>query len=91
MLLDIQDKISLMFSNLSLEKLESVLVYHSDAPMLFSSGLFFFLFNFSFFIMRCGNICWRGLYMSHSSLSIFIIRAVAFGLDCSFLQRHPIF
>ena len=30
MLLDIQDKISLMFSNLSLEKLESVLVYHSD-------------------------------------------------------------
>lgn len=33
-----------LFSNLSLEKLVDLFVYHREAPILFSSGLFFFLF-----------------------------------------------
>ena len=33
-----------MFDNIDLSKLGDVLTYHSNAPMLFSSGLFFFLF-----------------------------------------------
>ncbi len=70
MLLDIQDKISLMFSNLSLEKLESVLVYHSDAPMLFSSGLFFFLFIgfFVFYYALRKHLLARIIYVTLFSL-----------------------
>ncbi len=33
-----------MFDNIDWSKLADVLTYHSNAPMLFSSGLFFFLF-----------------------------------------------
>ncbi|MDD4589664.1 MAG: MBOAT family protein, partial [Parabacteroides sp.] len=32
------------FNNLSFEKFGNLFLYHSDEPMLFSSGLFFFLF-----------------------------------------------
>lgn len=44
------ESISTYFSQLSLEKAIDQLAYHADSPMLFSSGLFFFLFiGFLFF------------------------------------------
>ncbi len=59
-----------MFSNIDLSKLTDVLTYHSNAPMLFSSGLFFFLFiGFLIGYMSLRrHLLWRLVYVTLFSL-----------------------
>ena len=63
------------------EKLGDILTYHHNAPILFSSGLFFFLF-----------IGFLMIYMSlrKHTLARIIIKVVDFGSGCWYLRLLPI-
>ena len=65
----------------SWERLCDLLAYHAEAPMLFSSGLFFFLFFgfLSIYLLVRRHTLVRILYVTRF---IFIIRVVAYGFSC---------
>lgn len=88
---DFINKMGEYWSQLSFDKLGDILTYHHNAPILFSSGLFFFLLSVSWlFICRSGSICWRVSFTLRCFPSISIIRAAdCFSFSCC-LSQHPI-
>lgn len=85
---DFINKMGEYWSQLSFDKLGDILTYHHNAPMLFSSGLFFFLF-IGFLIIYMSlrkHLLTRIIYVTIS-----IIRAAdCFSFSCC-LSQHPIF
>lgn len=73
------------------EKLGDILTYHHNAPILFSSGLFFFLFiGFLMIYMSLRkHTLARIIYVTLFSL-ISIIKVVDFGSGCWYLRLLPI-
>ena len=70
------------------EKLGDILTYHHNAPILFSSGLFFFLFiGFLMIYMSLRkHTLARIIYVTLFS----IIKVVDFGSGCWYLRLLPI-
>ncbi len=73
------------------EKLGDILTYHHNAPILFSSGLFFFLFIGFLMIYRSlrKHTLARIIYVTLFSL-ISIIKVAGFGSGCWYLRLLPI-
>ena len=87
---DFINKMGEYWSQLSFDKLGDILTYHHNAPMLFSSGLFFFLF-IGFLIIYMSlrkHLLTRIIYVT--LFSIYIRAADCFSFSCC-LSQHPIF
>lgn len=89
---DFINKMGEYWSQLSFDKLGDILTYHHNAPMLFSSGLFFFLFiGFLIIYMSLRKHLLTRIIMLRCFPSISIIRAAdCFSFSCC-LSQHPIF
>ena len=72
------------------EKLGDILTYHHNAPILFSSGLFFFLFiGFLMIYMSLRkHTLARIIYVT--LFSLYFIKVVDFGSGCWYLRLLPI-
>ena len=68
------------------EKLGDILTYHHNAPILFSSGLFFFLFIGFLMIYRS----LRKHTLARMFPFISIIKVAGFGSGCWYLRLLPI-
>ena len=88
---DFINKMGEYWSQLSFDKLGDILTYHHNAPILFSSGLFFFLF-IGFLIIYMSlrkHLLTRIIYVTLFSI-YFYYKSSGFSFSCC-LSQHPIF